>query len=114
MLTLYLPLHSVLNQNDDVIYPHIVIRCSSRTRHNQCLLNYSKQTGERVDESVLHNILMEVDINKNGEIDIGEFLQVIPHRMTSLATSLSFPVQKDNTTVAVSPTVFLHSAFSCM
>ena len=32
-----------------------------------------------MEEGHLHEILMEVDINKNGEVDMGEFLQVLTH-----------------------------------
>ena len=32
--------------------------------------------GEAVTEDQLHEILSEVDLNKNGQVDLGEFLQV--------------------------------------
>lgn len=30
----------------------------------------------KIDESLLHELLNEVDLNKNGEIDLNEFFQV--------------------------------------
>jgi len=32
--------------------------------------------GERVTEDQLHDMLSEVDLNKNAQVDMGEFLQV--------------------------------------
>lgn len=37
---------------------------------------YLQKIGERVTEDQLHDILNEVDLNKNAQVDIGEFLQV--------------------------------------
>jgi len=36
----------------------------------------SQKSGEAIDENQLHEILSEVDLNKNGQVDLGEFLQV--------------------------------------
>ena len=33
--------------------------------------------GEKIDERLLHDILNEIDLNKNGEVDLMEFLQVL-------------------------------------
>ncbi|XP_062594574.1 glycerol-3-phosphate dehydrogenase, mitochondrial-like isoform X1 [Saccostrea cucullata] len=41
------------------------------------LRRYFKQTGERVTEDQLHDILSEVDLNRNAQVDIGEFLQLV-------------------------------------
>lgn len=35
-----------------------------------------QKLGDRIDDNQLRDILNEVDLNKNGEIDLGEFLQV--------------------------------------
>ncbi len=35
-----------------------------------------QEHGEKIDERLLHELLNEVDLNKNGEIEIMEFLQV--------------------------------------
>ena len=35
-----------------------------------------KKSGEAIDENQLHDILSEVDLNKNGQVDLGEYLQV--------------------------------------
>ena len=35
-----------------------------------------QKIGERVTGEELHDILGEVDLNKNGQVDLGEFLQV--------------------------------------
>lgn len=32
--------------------------------------------GEKLDERLLHELLNDVDLNKNGEIELMEFLQV--------------------------------------
>ena len=40
-------------------------------------LFYLQKIGERVSEDQLHDILNEVDLNKNAQVDLGEFLQVI-------------------------------------
>ena len=37
---------------------------------------FFQKIGERVTEDQLHDILNEVDVNKNAQVDIGEFLQV--------------------------------------
>ncbi|XP_022325740.2 glycerol-3-phosphate dehydrogenase, mitochondrial-like isoform X1 [Crassostrea virginica] len=41
------------------------------------LRRYFKQTGERVTEDQLHDILSEVDLNRNAQVDLGEFLQLV-------------------------------------
>nr|XP_022325745.1 glycerol-3-phosphate dehydrogenase, mitochondrial-like isoform X2 [Crassostrea virginica] len=41
------------------------------------LRRYFKQTGERVTEDQLHDILSEVDLNRNAQVDLGEFLQLM-------------------------------------
>jgi len=35
-----------------------------------------QKSGENVSEDQLHEILSEVDANKNAQVDLGEFLQV--------------------------------------
>ena len=35
-----------------------------------------QKVGEHVTEDQLHDILSEVDVNKNAQVDLGEFLQV--------------------------------------
>ncbi len=39
-----------------------------------------QRVGEQVTEDQLHEILSEVDANKNAQVDMGEFLQVRPAR----------------------------------
>ncbi|CAG5128768.1 unnamed protein product [Candidula unifasciata] len=41
------------------------------------LRRYFKNIGERISEDQLHEILSEVDLNRNAEVDIGEFLQLM-------------------------------------
>lgn len=41
------------------------------------LRRYFKKIGERVSEDQLHDILNEVDLNKNAQVDLGEFLQLM-------------------------------------
>ncbi|XP_052234554.1 glycerol-3-phosphate dehydrogenase, mitochondrial-like isoform X3 [Dreissena polymorpha] len=41
------------------------------------LRRYFKNIGERVSEDQLHDMLSEVDVNKNAQVDLGEFLQII-------------------------------------
>ncbi|KAL4216955.1 glycerol-3-phosphate dehydrogenase [Mactra antiquata] len=41
------------------------------------LRKYFKKIGERVTEDQLHDILNEVDLNKNAQVDLGEFLQLM-------------------------------------
>ena len=36
-----------------------------------------QKVGERVPENQLHDMLAEVDLSKNAQVDVGEFLQVI-------------------------------------
>jgi len=36
-----------------------------------------QKSGEIVSEDQLHEILGEVDVNKNAQVDLGEFLQVV-------------------------------------
>uniref|UniRef100_A0A5S6Q981 glycerol-3-phosphate dehydrogenase n=1 Tax=Trichuris muris TaxID=70415 RepID=A0A5S6Q981_TRIMR len=40
------------------------------------LRRYFEERGEKINENELHRLLDEVDLNKNGEIDLCEFLQV--------------------------------------
>ena len=37
---------------------------------------FLQKIGEHVSEDQLHEILSEVEVNKNAQVDIGEFLQV--------------------------------------
>ncbi|XP_071101701.1 glycerol-3-phosphate dehydrogenase, mitochondrial-like isoform X2 [Haliotis cracherodii] len=41
------------------------------------LRRYFKKIGERVTEDQLHDILSEVDLNKNAQVDLGEYLQLM-------------------------------------
>ncbi|CAG5126075.1 unnamed protein product [Candidula unifasciata] len=41
------------------------------------LRRYFKNNGERISEDQLHEILSEVDLNRNAQVDIGEFLQLM-------------------------------------
>jgi glycerol-3-phosphate dehydrogenase len=41
------------------------------------LRRYFKKSGEHVTENQLHEILSEVDLNKNAEVDINEYLQLM-------------------------------------
>ena len=36
-----------------------------------------QRTGEAIADNQLHEILGEVDLNKNGEVDLDEYLKVI-------------------------------------
>lgn len=35
-----------------------------------------REHGNKIDERLLHELLNEVDLNKNGELDLAEFFQV--------------------------------------
>ena len=48
-----------------------------------------QDNNQKIDERLLHELLNEVDLNKNGEIEIAEFFQV---RVSSLYQSLNFAV----------------------
>jgi glycerol-3-phosphate dehydrogenase len=41
------------------------------------LRRYFKKSGETISENHLHEILSEVDLNKNAQVDLGEFLQLM-------------------------------------
>ncbi|KAL8587698.1 glycerol-3-phosphate dehydrogenase [Nucella lapillus] len=41
------------------------------------LRSYFKKIGEKVSENQLHDILNEVDLNRNAQVDLGEFLQLM-------------------------------------
>ncbi|ELU14135.1 hypothetical protein CAPTEDRAFT_176445 [Capitella teleta] len=41
------------------------------------LRRYFKRIGEGLSEEQLHEMLLEVDVNKNAEVDLGEFLQLM-------------------------------------
>ncbi|GFN82938.1 glycerol-3-phosphate dehydrogenase, mitochondrial [Plakobranchus ocellatus] len=41
------------------------------------LRRYFKNIGERISDDQLHEILKEVDLNRNAQVDIGEFLQLM-------------------------------------
>ncbi|GFS27196.1 glycerol-3-phosphate dehydrogenase, mitochondrial [Elysia marginata] len=41
------------------------------------LRRYFKNMGERITDDQLHEILKEVDLNRNAQVDIGEFLQLM-------------------------------------
>ncbi|XP_052812932.1 glycerol-3-phosphate dehydrogenase, mitochondrial-like isoform X2 [Mya arenaria] len=41
------------------------------------LRRYFKSIGERVSDDQLHEMLSEVDLNKNAQVDMGEFLQLM-------------------------------------
>ncbi|XP_021351671.1 glycerol-3-phosphate dehydrogenase, mitochondrial-like isoform X2 [Mizuhopecten yessoensis] len=47
------------------------------------LRKYFKKIGERVTEDQLHDILNEVDLNKNAQVDLGEFLQLVKSKSSS-------------------------------
>jgi glycerol-3-phosphate dehydrogenase len=40
------------------------------------LREIEQKSGEVISENQLHEILSEVDLNKNAQVDLGEFLQV--------------------------------------
>lgn len=40
------------------------------------VFNIEQKSGEVITENQLHEILREVDLNKNAQVDLGEFLQV--------------------------------------
>ncbi|WKX92762.1 hypothetical protein Q1695_010641 [Nippostrongylus brasiliensis] len=40
------------------------------------LRRYFREHNQKIDERVLHELLNEVDLNKNGEIEIAEFFQL--------------------------------------
>lgn len=46
---------------------------------NSEMLNcvYMQSQGENVDDETLHDMLNEVDLNKNGQVELGEYILVI-------------------------------------
>lgn len=54
------------------------------------LRRYFKKIGERVSEDQLHDILNEVDLNKNAQVDLGEFLQLMNLIKTGTLTNSRF------------------------
>lgn len=54
------------------------------------LRRYFKKIGERVSEDQLHDILNEVDLNKNAQVDLGEFLQLMNLIKTGILTNSRF------------------------
>ena len=59
------------------------VKITALSNHKPGILNnyiriifFFQKIGERVTEDQLHDILNEVDVNKNAQVDIGEFLQV--------------------------------------
>ena len=51
-------------------------RTADTSRHFPVLLFVLQNIGERISDDQLHEILKEVDLNRNAQVDIGEFLQV--------------------------------------
>ncbi|XP_060562820.1 glycerol-3-phosphate dehydrogenase, mitochondrial-like isoform X4 [Ruditapes philippinarum] len=54
------------------------------------LRRYFKKIGERVTEDQLHDILNEVDLNKNAQVDLGEFLQLMNRLRLGSVTNSRF------------------------
>lgn len=54
------------------------------------LRKYFKKIGERVSEDQLHDILNEVDLNKNAQVDLGEFLQFMTAMKKGSVTNSRF------------------------
>ncbi|KAJ8321071.1 hypothetical protein KUTeg_002658 [Tegillarca granosa] len=54
------------------------------------LRRYFKKIGERVTEDQLHDILNEVDLNKNAQVDLGEFLQLMSALKSGTLTNSRF------------------------
>ncbi|KAL3854156.1 hypothetical protein ACJMK2_013434 [Sinanodonta woodiana] len=54
------------------------------------LRRYFKKMGERVSEDQLHDILSEVDLNKNAQVDLGEFLQLMSALKSGTMTNSRF------------------------
>ena len=46
-----------------------------------------QKSGELISENQLHEILSEVDLNKNAQVDLGEFLQVSWQHIHSISMS---------------------------
>ncbi|XP_074650932.1 glycerol-3-phosphate dehydrogenase, mitochondrial-like isoform X2 [Tubulanus polymorphus] len=56
------------------------------------LRTYFKKVGENVTEDQLREILNEVDLNRNGQIDMGEFLQMMSAIRTGVLSTSRFGV----------------------
>lgn len=54
------------------------------------LRKYFKKMGETVSENQLHEILSEVDLNKNGQVDLAEFLQLMSAVKTGAVSTSRF------------------------
>ena len=54
--------------------------CKISYRHmfwnKKTYITITQKIGVQIDENALHEILNEVDLNKNGQVEIHEFLQV--------------------------------------
>lgn len=51
--------------------------------------------GEEVSDEELHNILREVDINRNGQVDVGEYLQMMSARKSGAMSYSRFALTTD-------------------
>lgn len=54
------------------------------------LRRYFKKIGEKVTEDQLHDILSEVDLNRNAQVDLGEFLQLMQALKMGTVTNSRF------------------------
>ncbi|GFW54193.1 putative glycerol-3-phosphate dehydrogenase, mitochondrial [Trichonephila clavipes] len=51
----------------------VLMNCQTKLRINRLTAVKSVQ-GEKVDDETLHDMLNEVDLNKNGQVELGEYL----------------------------------------
>ena len=49
-----------------------------------------KAAGQRLSEDQMHNLLDEVDTNRNGKIELGEFLQFMSAVKAGVVTNNAF------------------------
>lgn len=49
-----------------------------------------QRIGQPVTDEELHSLLSEVDVNKNGQVELGEYLLLVSSIKTGAVTSSSF------------------------
>lgn len=67
------------------------------------LRSYFKKSGERVSEDQLHEILSEVDLNKNAQVDLGEFLQLMSALKTGAVSTSRFAKAAEHNEEMIKP-----------
>lgn len=59
-------------------------------KHFQIFTHYFQTSGVKMSEEELHSMLSEVDINKNGQVELGEYLELMSALKTGNITQSRF------------------------